>query len=105
MKKKRTLTSLKSCLSLWMFSEIYNFKKKISLMNMKIFIFMFEGLISKNKEKINIAPSPQGTPLTNNKENKSLKFLSSIIKKIKCWTPLAKKYFLNFFDLHGNFSI
>ena len=33
-------------------------------MNMKIFIFMFEGLISNNKEKINIASSPQGTPLT-----------------------------------------
>ena len=40
-------------------------------MNMKIFVFMFEGLISYNKEKINIAPSPQGTPLTNNKENKN----------------------------------
>ena len=38
---------------------------------MKIFIFMFEGPISNNKEKINIAPSPQGTPLTNNKENKN----------------------------------
>ena len=41
-------------------------------MNMQIFIFMFEGLISNNKEKINIAPSPQGTPLPNNKENKNL---------------------------------
>ena len=40
-------------------------------MNMKKFILMFEGLISNNKEKINIAPSPQGTPLTNNKENKN----------------------------------
>ena len=30
---------------------------------MKIFIFMFEGLISNNKDNINIAPSPQGTPL------------------------------------------
>ena len=37
----RTLTSLKSCLSLWMFSEIYRFKKKISLINMEILIFMF----------------------------------------------------------------
>ena len=36
---------------------------KISLMNMKIFIFMFESLISNNKEQINIPPSPQGTPL------------------------------------------
>ena len=35
-----------------------DFFLKISLMNMKIFIFMFEVLISNNKEKINIAPSP-----------------------------------------------
>ena len=33
-------------------------------MNIKIFILMFKGLISNNEEKINIAPSPQGTPLT-----------------------------------------
>ena len=32
---------------------------------------MFEGLISNNKEEKNIAPSPKGTPLTNNKENKN----------------------------------
>ena len=30
---------------------------------MKILIYMFEGPISYNKEKINIAPSPLGTPL------------------------------------------
>ena len=33
-------------------------------MNMKISKFMFEGIISNNKEKKNIAPSPPGTPLT-----------------------------------------
>ena len=32
---------------------------------------MFGGLISNNKEKINIAPSPQETPLTNKKGNKN----------------------------------
>ena len=52
-------------------------------MNMKNFLFMFEGLISNNKEQINIAPSPQGTPLTINKENKN--------------PPI--------FDVYGNFSI
>ena len=40
-------------------------------MNMKKFKFMFEGLISNNKEKINIAPSPHGTPLKNNNKNKN----------------------------------
>ena len=30
---------------------------------MKMLLFMFEGLISNNKENINIAPSPPGTPL------------------------------------------
>ena len=40
---------------------------------MKILIFMFEGLISNNIEKINIAPSP-------------------------LWTPLAKIILLNFFE-------
>ena len=30
---------------------------------MKILVFMFEGPISNNKEKINIAPSPPGAPL------------------------------------------
>ena len=52
---------------------------------------MFEGLISNNKEKINIAPSPQGTPLTNNKENKN--------------PPLrarAKIICLNLFDCNEN---
>ena len=52
---------------------------------------MFEGLISNNKEKINIAPSPQGTPLTNNKENKP---------------PPARQgknyFFLNLFDCNEN---
>ena len=33
-------------------------------MYMKIFIFMFEGNIPDDKVKKNIAPSPQGTPLT-----------------------------------------
>ena len=55
---------------------------------------MFEGLISNNKEKINIAPSPQGTPLTNNNENK------------KSSPPLlrarAKIIFLNLFDCNEN---
>ena len=40
-------------------------------MNMKKIIFIYEGLICNNKENISIAPSPQGTPLTNNKENKN----------------------------------
>ena len=30
---------------------------------MKILVFIFEGPISNNKEKINIAPSPPRTPL------------------------------------------
>ena len=60
--KQELKTSLKSCLSLWMFSEIYIFKKN-SLINMKLLISMFEGLPFNNKEKINIAPSPPGTPL------------------------------------------
>ena len=33
---------------------------------MKILVFIFEGPISNNKEKINIAPSPLGTPLAKN---------------------------------------
>ena len=59
----RTLTSLKSCLSLQMFSEIYRLKKNISLKNIKILKFISEVPISYNKEKINIAPSPPGKPL------------------------------------------
>ena len=46
---------------------------------MNIFIFSFEGFISNNKEKINIAPSPP-------------------------WEPLAKIILLNFFDLNGSGS-
>ena len=49
-------------LFLWMFSEIYRFKKNI-FVNMKILKFMFEGPVPNNKEKINIDPSPPGTPL------------------------------------------
>ena len=48
--------------SMDVFRDIYILKKN-SLINMKILISMFEGLTSKNKEKINIAPSPPGTPL------------------------------------------
>ena len=47
---------------------------------MKILISMFEGLTSKNKEKINIAPSPPGT-------------------------PLAKIILLNFFESYGDINI
>ena len=48
---------------------------------MEILIFKFKGPISNNKEKRNFAlPPPQGRP----------------------W---QKKYFFNFFDLYGNFSI
>ena len=46
-------------------------------MNMKIFIFMFEGLISNNRTRKNIAPSPKASP----------------------W---QKNIFLNFFDFYGN---
>ena len=53
---------------------------------------MFEGLISNNKEKINIAPSPQGTPLTNNKANKNPFPLRA----------RAKIIFLNLFDCNEN---
>ena len=34
----------------------------MSLINMKILVFMFEGPISYNKENIKIAPSPLGRP-------------------------------------------
>ena len=54
---------------------------------------MFEGLISNNKEKLNIAPSPQGTPLTNNKENK---------KSPPPCAPGQKLFFLNLFDFNEN---
>ena len=55
----------KKCLQVWRAVCLYVcFQRYIDLfLNMKTLIFMFEGPISNNKEKVNIAPSPPGTSL------------------------------------------
>ena len=61
---------------------------------MKIFIYLCLKVLSLiiKKEK-NIAPSPQGTPLTNKKENKN---------PLPPCAPGQKLIFLNLFDCNEN---
>ena len=80
--KKQELWQVWRAVCLYGCLQRYIDLKKISLMNMKKFIFMFEGLISNNKEKINIFSSPQGRMCIRSHQNEEYKILFHSINSI-----------------------